>query len=175
MPISINPDAWVLATINKKKDKNLRIADFLDSIAADAFALASVWEKVINTLLTNESVDPESDPLWRKLLHSRVLVEHSNIGHYERLEYFYGAVSSVLGPKHASSTDYVVYKIGSILMSRKLTVEKVKSELQKIKSARLLSTSEQTGLDLSLLDSVKVLHQEAAALDVFAKGFRAQI
>lgn len=175
MSISLNPQAWIFNYIENKKERKVKIADYLDKIASAAFDLAQAWEKVALSILTHGEIDEESGKLLKALIETEELVELTNVGYMSRLSGFYNRISKVLGERYRELTDLVVYKIGTILKTRNLTKAKIEVELKNIKSAVFFDDPNEDYTDVSIIESIKILHREAAALYVIAQEFRAMI
>src|SRR2546421_1564460 len=169
MGISISPDSWILNLFKNSKERDLKIADYLDQTADEAMSLAKIWENVIRSVTSNGIADAESDKIWVRLVERPEWTIYSKNIPKSRLEIFYERISTVLAKGHRGETDFVICKIGSILQKRKLTQEIIEEELKGIKNARFFDKSNQTGREISMQESIGLVHKEVAALNAFAK------
>ena len=174
MGISISPDSWLLNLFKNTKERDLKIADYLDQTADEAFSLAKIWENAVRSILKNGTADAESDTIWIRLVERPEWTIYSKNIPKSRLEIFFERISSVLG-KHKGETDFVICRIGTILQKRHLTQELLEEELKRIKEARFFDKSNQVHRDVSLQESINLVNREAAALSSFAKEFRTKI
>ena len=175
MGISITPASWILNISKNNKERDLKIAEYLDQIAEEANSLAKIWENVTRSILANGTVDAENNSKWIKLVERPEWTIYSKSIPRSRLEIFYDRVSSVLGKSHRSEKDFLICKIGAILQKRKVTREIIEDELKKIKDARLFDKTNQIKDEISIPESIDLLNSEVAALSIFAKEFRTQI
>jgi hypothetical protein len=174
MGISISPDSWLLNLFKNTKERDLKIADYLDQTADEAQSLAKIWENVVHSILANGTADADSDTVWIRLVERPEWTIYSKNIPKSRLEIFFERLSSVLG-KHRGDTDFVICRIGSILQKRRLSQEMLEEELKRIKEARFFDKSNQINREISLQESIPLVNREAAALYSFAKDFRTKI
>ena len=175
MGISITPATWILNLSKNDKERDLKIAEYLDQIADEAIGLAKIWENVAESILRNGIVDAENNLIWVRLVERPEWTIYSKTIPKSRLEIFYDRVSSVIGKNHRNQKDFLICKIGAILQKKKLTKEIIEHELKKVKDARLFDKNIQLKDETSIGESIALLNQEVAALSVFANEFRTQI
>lgn len=175
MGISISPASWILNMSKNNKDRDLKIAEYLDQIAEEANSLAKVWEDVAETVLANGVAEAENNLVWIRLVERPEWTIYSKNIPRSRLEIFYDRMSSVLGKSNKGDLDFLICKIGAILQKRTLNREGIEQELRRIKEVRFFDKSNQIKDELNIQDSVSLLNREAAALNTFAKEFRTKI
>ena len=175
MAISISPATWILNLSKNDKERNLKIAEYLDQIVDEAIGLARIWENVAESILRTGTVDAENKLLWVRLVERPEWTIYSKTIPRSRLELFYDRVTSVIGNVHRNQKDFLICKIGAILQKKKLTKEIIEEELKKVKDARLFDKNIQLKDETSIRESIALLNREVAALSVFAKEFRTQI
>ncbi|MFL5788581.1 MAG: hypothetical protein ACJ748_11055 [Flavisolibacter sp.] len=174
MGISISTDSWLLNLFKNTRERDAKIADYLDQTADEAMSLARIWENVIQSIIANGTADADTDTVWIRLVERPEWTIYSKNIPKSRLEIFFERLSSVLG-KHRGDTDFVICRIGIILQKRKLDQEMIEDELKKIKEARFFDKSNQIHREISLQESIPLVNREAAALFSFAKEFRTKI
>ena len=175
MGISISPASWILNLSKNDRERDLKIAEYLDQIAAEAISLAKIWEDVTESILKNGMVEAESNTIWVKLVERPEWTIYSKSIPKSRLEIFYDRISSVIGKANKTEKDFVICRIGAILQKRKLNRDIVEQELKRIKEARFFDMNNQIKDDITLTESISVLNREVSALLSFAKDFRTQI
>lgn len=175
MGISISPASWILKLSSNNKERDLKIAEYLDQIADEAVGLAAIWENVVRSINKTGSADADSDLVWIRLVERPEWTIYSKNIPRSRLEIFYDKVSSILTKSNKGEMDFAICKIGAILQKRKLTRELIEEELQRIKDARFFDKSNQISDELTLDESIVLLNKEAAALQLFAKEYRKKI
>ncbi len=200
MGLSINPVSLLVHFLARKKEDRERVADFLDSIADDAAELASVWEKVVNDIISGSRISNETNKVSHNLLKGKIfpfdmksflnellmeklnpspLVNPSqlplqpNIAALSRLLEFYSKVSTVMGKSFKHDMESVLFHIGRLLQSRNITKKLIEDKLSSIQNPFFFDNTNSDEDLLELIKSVKVLHKEAAAVAVLAKTFRA--
>ena len=157
------------------KERDLKIAEYIDQIAEEATGLAKIWENVVRSVKENGIAEAEGDTVWIRLVERPEWTIYSKTIPKSRLEIFYDRVTSVLGKHKRNERDFFVCKIGAILQKKKLTTEIIEGELKKVKDARLFDKNSQLKDEVSIPESIVILNREVAALAVFAKEFRTQI
>lgn len=175
MGISISPASWILNMSKNNKDRDLKIAEYLDQIAEEANSLAKVWEDIAKTVLSNGVAEAENNLVWIRLIERPEWTIYSKNIPRSRLEIFYDRMSSVLGKSSKGDLDFLICKIGAILQKRTLNKEGIEQELRRIKEVRFFDKSNHIKDELNIQDSVSLLNREAAALNTFAKEFRTKI
>ena len=175
MGISISPASWILNLSKNGKERDLKIAEYLDQIAEEAYILASIWENIAGTVLKDGVAEAENNTVWNRLVERPEWTIYSKNIPRSRLEIFYDRISSVLGKSNRGELDFLICKIGTILQKRKLTKDMIEDELKRIKEVRFFDKTNQIRDDFSIQDSIALLNREAAALNVFAKEFRTKI
>jgi len=176
LKLSVNPASSIFKWMDNKREAQLRIADYLDSIASEATHLASVWQELAEAIIKLNKVDPQENEKVIELVKLPDGHERMNIRPYSRLKKFYAASSDVLA-EHGNykEIDPVIFKIGSLLNERNLTKEFVESKLSGIGKQSFYDENSYNDSFNTLKGSVKAMHSEAAALEIFAKSFRAKI
>ncbi|HUR10001.1 MAG TPA: hypothetical protein VM012_01455 [Flavitalea sp.] len=175
MGISISPASWILNLSKNNKERDLKIAEYLDQIAEEANILAKIWENIASSVLTNGEVDAESNSVWIRLVERPEWTIYSKNIPRSRLEIFYDRLSSVLGKSHRGELDFLICKIGAILQKKKLTKDMIEYDLKRIKEVRFFDKNNQIKDGLTIEGSITLLNREAAALNDFAKDFRTKI
>lgn len=175
MGISISPDSWLLNLFKNSKERDLKIADYLDQIVEEANNLAKIWENVIRSVQTIGVANAESNTVWIRLVERPEWTIYSKNIPRSRLEIFYDRVSSVLSKNNRGEMDYFICKIGAILQKRKLTKDSVEEDLRRIKDVRYFDKTHQVNGEISLAESINLMNKEVAALSLFAKEFRTKI
>ena len=175
MGISISPASWILSLPKNNKERDLKIAEYLDQITEEAGSLAKIWENVTRTILTNGVAEAESNAMWLRLVERPEWTIYSKNIPRSRLEIFYDRVSSVLGKSTVGEMDFFICKIGSILQKRKLTKEIIEEELKRVKEVRFFDKTSQIKDEITIVDSISLLNREAGALHKFANEFRTKL
>jgi hypothetical protein len=175
MGLSISSDFWILSLFKNNKERDTKIAEYIDQIAEEATALAKIWENVVRSINESGIAEAESDTVWIRLVERPEWTIYSKSIPRSRLETFYDKVSNILGNSQRGEQDFVVCKIGAILQKRKLTKEIIEEELKRIKDARFFDKNNQIRDEITLSESVSLLNSEVAALSSFAKEFRAKL
>jgi hypothetical protein len=175
MGLSISSDFWILSLFKNNKERDLKIAEYIDQIAEEATGLAKIWENVVRSVKESGIAEAESDTVWIRLVERPEWTIYSKSIPRSRLETFYDKVSNILGNSQRGEQDFMICKIGSILQKRKLTKEIIEEELKRIKEARFFDKNNQIRDELKLDESVTLLKSEVAALNSFAKDFRAKL
>ncbi len=158
--------------MDNKKDKNLRIAEYLDEIAKEATNIADIWEQSVYEISMHYQVDVHNINGGKALISAPPPM---NQRPYSRLESFYFLVTNILNVDHNDKADPIVFHIAKILQERNLAKETVEEQLNKITEIHAFDNSNNINTLKSLSESVGAMHKEAAALHVLAKSFRASI
>jgi len=175
MGISIRPDKLLLLFFDNKKERKLRIAEYLEEIAQEATNIAEIWDKVLTALSSNSKLDSGSRIKLDKLLGRPEGCRMINGMPVSRLQSFYESASSVLGSENRDDLEYILFRISYILKERGFTVGMVQKELSTIKKAKYFDDKNKTSNTLSIADSIDIMYKEAASLYVFAKEYKANI
>ena len=175
MGLSISSDFWILSLFKNNKERDLKIAEYIDQIAEEAAGLAKIWENVVRSIMETGIAEAESDTVWIRLVERPEWTIYSKSIPRSRLETFYDKVSNILGNSQRGEQDFVICKIGAILQKRKLTKEIIEEELKRIKDARYFDKNNQIRDEITIKESVSLLYSEVAALSSFAKEFRAKL
>jgi hypothetical protein len=175
MELSISPNFWVFKFFKNTKERDLKIADYLDLTAEEANNLARIWETVGDAIMADGSADADANISWHRLIERPEWTIYSKSIPKSRLEIFFEHVSSVLTKNQRSGMDFLICKVGAILQKRKLTREIVESELKRIKDVRSFDRANRMHDDVSLKDSIALVNREAAAIGDFAKQYRANL
>lgn len=175
MGLSISSDFWILSLFKNNKERDLKIAEYIDQIAEEAGGLAKIWENVVRSIKESGIAEAESDTVWIRLVERPEWTIYSKSIPRSRLETFYDKVSNILGNSQRGEQDFVICKIGAILQKRKLTKEIIEEDLKRIKDARFFDKNNQNRDEITLNESVSLLYSEVAALSSFAKEFRGKL
>jgi len=175
MGISISPASWILNMSKNNKERDLKIAEYLDQIAEEAISLAKVWEDIIISVMANGVAEAENNVIWSRLVERPEWTIYSKNIPRSRLEIFYDRISSVLGKSQKGDLDFLICKIGAIVQKRTLTREVIEQELRRIKEVRFFDKSNHIKDDFTIQESISLLNREAAALNTFAKEYRTKI
>jgi len=175
MGLSISSDFWILSLFKNNKERDIKIAEYIDQIADEAAGLAKIWENVVRSISETGIAEAESDTVWIRLVERPEWTIYSKSIPRSRLETFYDKVSNILGNSQRGEQDFVICKIGAILQKRKLTKEIIEEELKRIRDARFFDKNNQIRDEITIKESVSLLNSEVAALSSFAKEFRAKL
>ncbi|MFL5741824.1 MAG: hypothetical protein ACJ75B_16500 [Flavisolibacter sp.] len=175
MGLSISPNFWILSVFKNNKDRDLKIADYLDQIAEEATSLAKIWENVVRSIIANGTADAESNTIWIRLVERPEWTIYSKNIPRSRLEIFYDRIASILDNNQRGEMDFVICKIGSILQKRKLTKDIIEDDLKRLKDARFFDKNNNIKDETSLTESIALLNREVAALCSYAKEYRTKI
>lgn len=194
MNFSISPEKIVDLLLNRRRVKEEKIGDFLESIAKEARLLADIWqevwkqvtEKAIKIKIWKSShllyelhpdkvkLLPLSDKIY--LLHAYYFGWAYNIKPFHRLEAFYLELSNVLGGKVDSEFhNQFHYHLSSLLMKRKLTKKAFEQILVFINECVFLNEENSKVKFEDVTKMIEALHKEASALEVLAKRYRASV
>jgi len=179
--ISINPSNIldVLALLlRRKKERKEKVVEYVESIAAEATSLATVWQKIFDEFAMGRTVD-----IQENLTIARELDKYAepNGPEYARLLQFYNWVTVALGDKLENHfRDSVVSHLSGLLYYRQLTVKRYRDAAAEWERRRSLSgplfslSSDDANIDLKdLADLLAAVQREAAALHVLAKTIQA--
>ena len=175
MGLSISSDFWILSLFKNNKERDLKIAEYIDQIAEEATGLAKIWENVVRSVKESGIAEAESDTVWIRLVERPEWTIYSKSIPRSRLETFYEKVSNILGNSQRGEQDFMICKIGAILQKRKLTKDIIEEDLKRIKEARFFDKNNQIRDEIRLDDSVTLLNSEVVALSSFAKEFRSKL
>jgi len=175
MGLSISSDFWILSLFKNNKERDLKIAEYIDQIAEEATGLAKIWENVVRSVKESGIAEAESDTVWIRLVERPEWTIYSKSIPRSRLETFYEKVSNILGNSQRGEQDFMICKIGAILQKRKLTKDIIEEDLKRIKEARFFDKNNQIRDEIRLDDSVSLLNSEVVALSSFAKEFRSKL
>jgi hypothetical protein len=176
MGLSISPNFWILSVFKNNKERDLKIADYLDQIAEEALSLASIWENVAKSIATTGVADADNNTIWIRLVERPEWTIYSKNIPRSRLEIFYDRISSILADHNQrGELDFVICKIGAILQKRKLTRDIIEDDLKRLKDARFFDKNNRVKEDISIAESVALLNREVAALCTYAKEYRTKI
>ena len=175
MGLSISSDFWILSLFKNNKERDLKIAEYIDQIAEEAAGLAKIWENVVRSVKENGIAEAESDTVWIRLVERPEWTIYSKSIPRSRLETFYEKVSNILGNSQRGEQDFMICKIGAILQKRKLTKDIIEDDLKRIKEARFFDKNNQVRDEIRLDDSVTLLNSEVVALSSFAKEYRSKL
>jgi hypothetical protein len=175
MGISISPASWILSLPKNNKERDLKIAEYLDQITEEAHSLAKIWEDVSSSILTTGIAEAQSNAVWIRLVERPEWTIYSKNIPRSRLEIFYDRLSSVLGKSTRGEIDFFICKIGAILQKRKLTKEIIEEELKRIKDVRFFDKTNHMKEDMTIPETLALLNSEVSALSIFAKEFRTKI
>ena len=175
MGLSISSDFWILSLFKNNKERDLKVAEYIDQIAEEATGLAKIWENVVRAILEKGIAEAESDTVWIRLVERPEWTIYSKNIPRSRLETFYDKVSNILGNSQRGEQDFVICKIGAILQKRKLTREIIEEDLKRIKDAKFFDKNNQNKDEISLTESTSLLNSEVAALCSFAKEYRTKL
>lgn len=169
--IEIDPGSWFFSWLEDKKEKNDAIADYLDEIAREASNLAMIWQGVAEKIMSYESTSIEDDEKWRDLISKPQQFVNGMV--YSRLDELFRTTSGVLGKNHNKTMEPIMFHLGSMLKERHLTKEYVEEALSRIKKATFFDVETKIENIQTIEQSVLTLHKESAALNAYAKSFRA--
>jgi hypothetical protein len=175
MGLSISPDFWILSVFKNNKERDLKIADYLDQIAEEATSLAKIWENVAKSILTTGIADAEGNTVWIRLVERPEWTIYSKNIPRSRLEIFYDRIASILDNNQRGELDFVICKIGAILQKRKLTRDMIEEDLKRLKDSRFFDKNNKIKDEITLNESIALLNREVAALCSYAKEYRTKI
>jgi hypothetical protein len=174
--LSINLDGLLFSTIADKRERQLRIAEYLQSILEEAISLTNKWEAYVRTDTQKQSDENifKSPPVSH--FYNEVKLPRGNAipndPEAAALQGYYRHASKVLGGKHENELNFVVFRIGSLLKAR----QDGKKHLTDIASQiKLLEFGIERQQKEFIEDILAIMYEETAALKVFVKGFKAQI
>jgi ACT domain-containing protein len=176
MKLSINPTSYIIKWMDNKREGQLRLADYLDSIASEATNLATVWQELAEEIIKLNKIDPYKNEKVMEFIKLPDGHEFMNSIPYSRLDSFYKDASDVLS-KHDNHKDIdpLIFKVSSLLNERNLTKNLVESQLSGISKESFYDESNHNSSIHTLKGSIQAMHNEAATLEIFAKSFRAKI
>ena len=168
MELLISPNFWVFKFFKNAKERDLKIAEYLDETAEEAHNLARVWENVMESVLADGVAEVENNISWQRLVERPEWTIYSRDIPKSRLELFFERVSAVLMKNQRNGMDYIACKIGAILQKKKLTVEVIETELKRIKEARFFNKHNRLKDDITIRESILILNSEVVAIRTFA-------
>jgi hypothetical protein len=175
MGLSISPDFWILSVFKNNKERDLKIADYLDQIAEEATSLAKIWENVAKSILTTGVADAEGNTVWIRLVERPEWTIYSKSIPRSRLEIFYDRIASILDNNQRGELDFVICKIGAILQKRRLNRDMIEEDLRRLKDSRFFDKNNKIKDEITLNESIALLNREVAALCSYAKEYRTKI
>src|SRR3982750_1603597 len=175
MELSVSPNFWVFKFFKNAKERDLKIADYLDQTVEEASNVARIWETVAESILQTGSAEADANLSWSRLIERPEWTIYSKNIPKSRLEMFFERISSILTKNQRNGMDYVICRIGNILQKRKLSKDVVEEELKRIKEPRFFNRNNRIRDELMLQESVVLIHSEVAAISHFAKQFRSNL
>ena len=175
MELSVSPNLWVFKIFKNAQERDLKIADYLDQTVEEATSVARIWETVAEGILKTGSADADANMSWSRLIERPEWTIYSKNIPKSRLEMFFERITSILSKNQRNGMDYVICKISNILQKRKLSKESVEEELKRIKEARFFNKNNRIKDEISIADSIAMINSEVAAMNAFAKEFRASL
>lgn len=172
MELSISPNFWKYKIFKNAKERDLKIAEYLDETAKEADNLARVWEMVINSVNSEGAAEVENNISWLRLIERPEWTIYSSEIPKSKLERFSERLQPLLIRNQRNGCDFIICRIGTILQKRRLTIEIIEDDLKRIKEAKFLNKQSRISDEISLKDSVQILNSEVAAISKFASDFR---
>jgi len=173
MGLSISPSSFLKLFVDKKHRTKDKVADYLDSIAAEARALAEVWDVVV-TELANESkaVNVHTDDRLTAILRE---FKEPNAPHFCRLRVFYKELRLVTdGKLPAKHQENIASALSNLLFGREVTLKRYQDTVRGLQQSVFVDDESTLDDFQDLAKLCNALHREAAAIEVLAKTVRAQ-
>lgn len=175
MRISISSDFWFLGLFKNSREREDKLAEYVDQIAEDAGNVVNVWQNAVQAVRTSGVADAESCSIWTKLVARPEWSIYSTSIPRSKLETFHDKVSGMLGGSQKSEQEFFICKVGLILQKKKLTEEIIAEELKKMKGAKFFhKTAVDTG-KTTIDESIVLMQNEVLAITDFAKEYRSKI
>lgn len=175
MELSISPNFWVFKFFKNAKERDLKIADYLDHTAEEAVNIGRIWENVAESVRVNGLEEADNNLSWSRLIERPEWTIYSKNIPKSRLEMFFERVSSIQSRNQRTGSDYMICKISAILQKRRLTRETIEEELKRIKEAKFFSKKNKLHDDISIIQAIQMMNAEVIAIGEFAKEFRANL
>ena len=163
---SLDPIAVLENIFKNRRQKKEDFIDYMNIVAKQALALASIWEKAVNDIekfsYNYETINEEIRK-WRT---------HNWPIFYE-LEEYYQSFSSVSHRYINSETkESIINHISNLLMQRNLTRELYQDYSSKLNKTILISEKNKIDDFSNLHSSVKALQKEAAKIQAIANSLK---
>jgi hypothetical protein len=143
------------------KYAELCLADFLIGFAKEQQLIADTWQAVVNELLVNESIRTKDIAKWKTLPDDirRMQIEHYNDGKgYKDYSIILPLRNSTIEKEHKPFTAL----IRSFLNRDRLHRKVVQQELNEVEHLSYLNQENKSIRKVTLIQSVAVMHREAA-------------
>ncbi len=162
--ISINP-IDIYKIFSDRFDQNSdRVAGYIDEISEDMEKLAVIWQEMVTSIVSGNSVDDEK--LMSLGFHEYL---PRNIAPYSRLRGFYERTSTVLAANHrADRVDDIVHRLARVILDRDSANEQLLNLLH-----QETGLSDKNQILKELTDTVNQINREAAEFRVLAKSVKA--
>ena len=89
MELSVSPNFWVFKFFKNAKERDLKIADYLDQTVEEANNVARIWENVAESILSSGSAEADSNLSWSRLIERPEWTIYSKNIPKSRLEMFF--------------------------------------------------------------------------------------
>jgi hypothetical protein len=170
MAFTLNPVQALELLRKYLEHRDETLQQFLAGVAGEADAIANVWDQACKALikgtLTAQDMEGFNKHLWS------VCMDHDNLPMFLRLEQFYRAISRGLPGLSGDRQELVLLHVGTLLVQRSLTKEKFEEAARTRRGQLLFIHPQSRPEDLEdLRSSVRVLQQEAAALNAIVKAY----
>lgn len=161
--------------LKRRGEERERVADYLDSIAADAKEIAEVWRDILKEY--NEGTKkPSNDEGIGNAINELRRHSGGQAYLYHKLDAFYEDISQVIGRRSEGELqENIMFRLGSLLKFRKLAKQDVEAVLSNA-SKQVFLDEKNTESDIrDIQGAVLAIQREAASLEVLAKTYRASI
>jgi len=175
MRISISSDFWLLGLFKNSKEREVKLAEYVDQIAEEAGSVASIWQRAVESVRSSGVAEADACTTWTKLVERPEWSIYSTTIPRSKLETFHDKVSGMLGGNQKSEQEFFICKIGLILQKKKLTEEIMEEELKKMKGAKFFHKTAVDAGKVTMEESIALMQNEVLAITDFAKEYRSKI
>jgi hypothetical protein len=175
MRISISSDFWFLGLFKNSKERDVKLAEYVDQIAEDAKSVANVWQGAVEAVRSSGAAQSESCSIWSRLVDRPEWTIYSTSIPRSKLETFHDKVSGMLGGNQKIEQEFFICKVGLILQKKQLTEEIIIEELKKMKGAKFFHTTAVDTGKTTMEESIALVQNEVQAITDFAKEYRSKI
>ncbi|TMP86886.1 hypothetical protein CWC05_10435 [Pseudoalteromonas ruthenica] len=148
-----------------RNKRGKQIAGYLDEVANEATELAGIWQKVVEDLEKNNTINIDNQKVLNSLFEIPPEYRMSNARVYNRLEKFHRDLSQVLSGRSSEYKEPLLLSISNLLIKRNNLRFRIGIDSDSIEREDLPFSS--------LVDTVQQMHKEAAELHALAKKYRA--
>jgi hypothetical protein len=175
MRILTSSDFWFLGLFRNSKEREVKLAEYVDQIAEEAGSVTTIWKNAVDAVRASGVAEAGSCSTWTKLVERPEWSIYSTSIPRSKLEAFHDKVSAMLEGDQKSEQQFFICKVGLILQKKKLTEEIIVEELKKMKGAKFFHKTAVDSGKTTMEESITLMQNEVLAIADFAKEYRSKI